>query len=76
MYNPPNPRLTPRETALLLAVYQAKIVPFGGKTRVATKVDRGRHGNTRRNDTLFQIAIEGISLNATNRRWQQGACAW
>jgi hypothetical protein len=33
-----------------------------GKTRVATKVVRGRHGNTRTNDTLFQFTIEGIAL--------------
>src|SRR5580700_4178582 len=30
----------------------------GGNTRVATKVVRGRHGNTRTNDTLFPRTIE------------------
>jgi hypothetical protein len=47
-----------------------------GKTRIATKVVRGRHGNTAKNDTLFQYAIEGHSAHRHNRRWQQGACVW
>ncbi len=33
MYNPPNPRLTTSEATLLLAVCQAKIVPFGEEKR-------------------------------------------
>src|SRR6266403_1617850 len=47
-----------------------------GKTRIATKVVRGRHGNTGKNDTLFPCTIKDIPLTATNRRRQQGACAW
>src|SRR6266478_4081010 len=45
-----------------------------GKTRIATKVVSGRHGNTRKNDTLFQCTIEDIPLTANqkleSRNWK------
>jgi len=62
MYNPPNPRLTTPETSRLLEVCQAKSSLSERKDEVATKVVRGRHGNTRTNDTLFQFTIEGVPL--------------
>jgi hypothetical protein len=31
-----------------------------GKTRIAAKVVRGRHGNARKNDTLFRCSSVGI----------------
>jgi hypothetical protein len=37
MYNPPNPRLSPDGTTLLLAVCQAKILPLGEEKRESAR---------------------------------------
>jgi len=70
MYNPPNPRFATRETSLLLAHCQAKMIPLGednrGQRRKSFVVATGTPS---KNDTLFQCVIEGSSFFTNIDKW-------